>query len=100
MHIDPRGPQHNQLILVHTRTRRQRGTRAHRRCTQNDKRIKPERVIIDHVEDTPSTSRSTAGFWAGMTLYTESNARRHAAIDMMENYGASGVWMNSAWDWA
>jgi predicted metal-dependent TIM-barrel fold hydrolase len=37
--------------------------------------------------------------WAGMTLYPESKCTPARAIDILENYGAERIWMNSACDW-
>jgi predicted metal-dependent TIM-barrel fold hydrolase len=39
------------------------------------------------------------GMWAGMTLYPESKCTPARAIDILENYGAERIWMNSACDW-
>jgi predicted metal-dependent TIM-barrel fold hydrolase len=100
MHIDV-AAKHNQLILVHTPhlEDKLKGTRLIVDALKNDKRIKPERVIIDHVEEHTIAIALDAGFWAGMTLYPESKCTAARAIDMIENYGSERVWMNSACDW-
>ena len=64
-----------------------------------DKRIKPERCIIDHVEEHTVQMVLDAGFWAGMTLYPESKCTSARAVDMVEMYGNERIWMNSACDW-
>ena len=100
MHID-RAARHNQLILVHTPhlEDKLKGTRLIVDALKSDKRIKPERCIIDHVEEHTIDIALDAGFWAGMTLYPESKCTAARAIDMIENYGGERLWMNSACDW-
>ncbi len=92
---------HNQLILVHTPhlEDKLKGTRLILDVLKNDKRIAPERVVIDHVEEHTIQLVLDAGFWAGMTLYPESKCSPARAIDMLEVYGNERIWMNSACDW-
>jgi predicted metal-dependent TIM-barrel fold hydrolase len=61
--------------------------------------VQPGRVIIDHVEEHTVGEVLDAGFWAGITLYPESKATPVRAVDMLENYAAQRVWLNSACDW-
>jgi predicted metal-dependent TIM-barrel fold hydrolase len=61
--------------------------------------VKPERVIIDHVEEHTIHEVLDQGFWAGITLYPESKATPVRAIDMIESVSAQRVWLNSACDW-
>jgi predicted metal-dependent TIM-barrel fold hydrolase len=100
MHIDV-AAQHDQLILVHTPhlEDKLKGTKLIIDALKNDKRIKPNRVIIDHVEEHTIQLVLDAGFWAGMTLYPESKCTPARAIDMLEVYGNERIWMNSACDW-
>jgi uncharacterized protein len=100
MHVDL-AARHNQLILVHTPhlEDKLKGTRLIIDVLKSDKRIKPERCIIDHVEEHTIQPVLDAGFWAGMTLYPDSKCTAARAIDMVECYGGERVWMNSACDW-
>ena len=100
MHIDL-AAQHDQLVLVHTPhlEDKLKGTKLIIDALKNDKRIRPERVIIDHVEEHTIQLVLDAGFWAGMTLYPESKCTPARAIDMLEVFGAENIWMNSACDW-
>ena len=99
-HVDL-AAEHDQLILVHTPhlEDKLKGTKLILDVLANDQRIRPERVIIDHVEEHTAPLVLDCGFWAGMTLYPESKTTPHRAIDMLELYGAERVWMNSACDW-
>lgn len=92
---------HDQLILIHTPhlEDKLKGTRLIVDALKNDKRIKPERVIIDHVEEHTIKHVLDSGFWAGMTLYPDSKCTSARAIDMIDIYGGEQLWMNSACDW-
>jgi predicted metal-dependent TIM-barrel fold hydrolase len=100
MHVDL-AARHNQLILVHTPhlEDKHKGTRLILDVLRNDARIRPERCIIDHVEEHTIHMVLDAGFWAGMTLYPETKCTAARAVDMIERYGAERLWMNSACDW-
>ncbi|MGZ4986566.1 MAG: TatD family hydrolase [Limisphaerales bacterium] len=99
-HVDL-AARHDQLILIHTPhlEDKLKGTRLIVDALKNDKRIKPERVIIDHVEEHTIKLVLDSGFWAGMTLYPDSKCTSARAIDMIEIYGGERLWMNSACDW-
>jgi hypothetical protein len=91
----------DQLILVHTPhlEDKLKGTRLIIDVLRSDRRIRPERVIIDHVEEHTVQLVLDAGFWAGMTLYPESKCTPARAIDILDVYGTERIWMNSACDW-
>jgi len=91
----------NQLILVHTPhlEDKLKGTRLILDVLKNDRRIRPERVIIDHVEEHTVEMVLDAGMWAGMTLYPETKCTPARAIDILETCGSERIWMNSACDW-
>jgi predicted metal-dependent TIM-barrel fold hydrolase len=99
-HVDL-AARHDQLILVHTPhlEDKLKGTRLILDVLKSDRRIKPERVIIDHVEEHTVEMVLDTGMWAGMTLYPESKCTPARAIDILENYGTERIWMNSACDW-
>lgn len=92
---------HNQLILVHTPhlEDKLKGTRLILDALKSDRRIRPERVIIDHVEEHTIEMVLDAGMWAGMTLYPETKCTPARAIDMLETFGSERLWLNSACDW-
>jgi uncharacterized protein len=100
MHVDL-AARHNQMILVHTPhlEDKLKGTRLIIDVLKDDSRIKPERCIIDHVEEHTIKLVRDAGFWAGMTLYPESKCTPARAIDMLDVHGTERIWMNSACDW-
>jgi predicted metal-dependent TIM-barrel fold hydrolase len=65
----------------------------------NNPKVRPERVIIDHVEEHTVRLAKEKGFWVGMTLYPESKCTPARAVDMLELYGMDRIWMNCACDW-
>ncbi|MCP5523820.1 MAG: TatD family hydrolase [Verrucomicrobiales bacterium] len=92
---------HDQMILVHTPhlEDKLKGTRLTLDVLKADSRIRPDRVIIDHVEEHTVKMVLDEGFWAGMTLYPESKCTPVRAIDILETYGNERLWINSACDW-
>lgn len=99
-HVDL-AARHQQLILVHTPhlEDKHKGTRLTLDVLRADSRIRPERVIIDHVEEHTVQMVLDAGFWAGMTLYPETKCTPARAIDILDRYGPERLWLNSACDW-
>ena len=91
----------DQLILVHTPhlEDKLKGTRLILDVLKSDSRIRPERCIIDHVEEHTVQMVLDRGHWAGMTLYPESKCTAARAADILECYGHERLWMNSACDW-
>ena len=91
----------DQMILVHTPhlEDKWKGTRLIVDLIKSHVGIKPERVIIDHVEEHTVDLVLDAGFWAGITLYPQSKCTSSRAIDMVEIYGAQRLWLNCACDW-
>jgi uncharacterized protein len=100
MHVDL-AARHQKLILVHTPhlEDKLKGTRLILDVIKNDRRIQPERVIIDHVEEHTVGYVLDAGCWAGMTLYPETKCTPARAVDILEMYGNERLWLNSACDW-
>jgi predicted metal-dependent TIM-barrel fold hydrolase len=92
---------HDQLVLVHTPhlEDKLKGTRLILDVLRSDSRIRPERVIIDHVEEHTVRMVLDAGFWAGLTLYPETKCTPSRAIDIVETCGPERLWLNSACDW-
>src|SRR5208282_31718 len=100
LHVDL-AARYEQLILVHTPhlEDKLKGTRLILEVLRSDRRIRPERCIIDHVEEHTVRMVLEAGFWAGITLYPESKCTAARAVDILELYGPERLWLNSACDW-
>ncbi|GAB5562268.1 MAG: TatD family hydrolase [Synoicihabitans sp.] len=93
--------EYNQLILVHTPhlEDKLKGTKLIVDMLLSHSGVKPERVIIDHVEEHTIHHVLDQGFWAGITLYPDSKSSPPRAVDMLEICGRERLWLNSACDW-
>ena len=92
---------HRELILVHTPhlADKYQGTRMILDMIRGDRRIQPDRVCIDHVEEHTIRAALEAGHWVGMTLYPTTKCTPARAADMIELYGTERIMVNSAGDW-
>ena len=91
----------NELILIHTPhlEDKYKGTRMIIDMLQNDRRVKPERVLIDHVEEHTVKHALDGGFWCAMTLYPTTKCTPERAADIVEMVGTERIMANSAGDW-
>jgi predicted metal-dependent TIM-barrel fold hydrolase len=91
----------DELILIHTPhlEDKYQGTMMILDMLQDFPGIKPERVLVDHVEEHTVRRVLDAGFWAGMTLYPVTKCTPDRAIDMIERTGGQRLCANSAGDW-
>ena len=91
----------NELILIHTPhlEDKYKGTRMIIDMLKNDRRVKPERVCIDHVEEHTVRHALDNGFWCGMTLYPTTKCTPERAVDIIEMVGTDRIMANSAGDW-
>src|SRR3954451_6533367 len=91
----------DELILIHTPhlEDKYKGTRMIIDMLQNDPRVRPERVLIDHVEEHTVRLALDAGFWCAMTLYPTTKCTPARAADILEMVGTDRIMANSAGDW-
>jgi uncharacterized protein len=91
----------NELILIHTPhlEDKYKGTRMIIDMLQNDRRVQPDRVCIDHVEEHTVRLALDGGFWCGMTLYPTTKCTPERAVDILEMVGMDRIMVNSAGDW-
>jgi uncharacterized protein len=91
----------NELMLIHTPhlEDKLKGTRMIVDMLRGDRRVNPERVCIDHVEEHTIQYARDHGFWCGMTLYPLTKMTPSRAADMIERYGPDKIMVNSAGDW-
>ena len=76
-----------------------KGTRMTLELLAAESRRKPERVLIDHVEEHTIKLALDAGYWVGMTFYPVTKCTPERAVDMIERYGPDRITVNSAGDW-
>ncbi len=91
----------DELILVHTPhlEDKYKGTRMILDMLAADGRVRPDRVLIDHVEEHTIQPALDAGHWVGMTLYPRTKCTPERAVDMIERFGPERIMVNSAGDW-
>jgi len=91
----------DQLILIHTPhlEDKYQGTRMILDMLDDDSRLDPSRVLVDHVEEHTIAEVLDRGYWAGMTLYPVTKCTPERAVDMIEKYGPERLMANSAGDW-
>jgi uncharacterized protein len=91
----------NELILIHTPhlEDKYKGTRMIVDMLRNDRRVTPERVLIDHVEEHTVRLALDGGFWCAMTLYPTTKCTPERAVDILELVGTDRIMVNSAGDW-
>ena len=91
----------NELVLIHTPhlADKYQGTRMILDMLGDDRRLRPERVCVDHVEEHTIRPALEAGHWVGMTLYPITKCTPARAADMVERYGPERIMVNSAGDW-
>jgi len=92
---------HDELILIHTPhlEDKHKGTAIITSILKNDKRIKPERVLIDHCEEHTIRMARDNGFWAGLTIYPVTKVTPQRGADILEMFGSKMICVNSASDW-
>ncbi len=90
-----------ELILIHTPhlEDKYKGTRMILDMLKGDRRVKPERVCVDHVEEHTVRLALDGGFWCGMTLYPTTKCTPQRAADIVEMVGTDRILVNSAGDW-
>jgi predicted metal-dependent TIM-barrel fold hydrolase len=91
----------NELILIHTPhlEDKYKGTRMIIDMLRGDRRVQPDRVLIDHVEEHTVRLALDNGFWCGMTLYPTTKCTPERAADIIEMVGSDRIMVNSAGDW-
>ena len=99
-HVDL-AAKYDQLILIHTPhlEDKHKGTGIITSILKNDKRIRPERVLIDHCEEHTIRMARENGFWAGLTVYPVSKVTPQRGADILEQFGPEMICVNSASDW-
>lgn len=91
----------NELILIHTPhlEDKYKGTRMIIDMLKGDRRVNPDRVLVDHVEEHTVRLAIDNGFWCGMTLYPTTKCTPERAADIIEMVGSDRIMVNSAGDW-
>jgi predicted metal-dependent TIM-barrel fold hydrolase len=92
---------HHQSVMIHTPhlEDKLKGTRVILDSLASEKRVQPERVMVDHAEEHTLPLIREHGYWAGLTLYPQTKVSPQRAVDMIEVFGADRICVASACDW-
>lgn len=90
-----------QLVMIHTPhlEDKWKGTQIILDILKADRRVQPEHILVDHVEEHTAGAVLKAGFWGGMTLYPFSKISIPRAVDVVEKFNGERLMVNSGGDW-
>ena len=86
-------------VLVHTPHRdKLAGTRRTLDVVQ-ESGLPPERVLVDHLNETNVALVLDAGAWAGFSIYPDTKMDEGRMVALLQEYGTDRMIVNSAADW-
>jgi predicted metal-dependent TIM-barrel fold hydrolase len=91
--------EHDLPVLVHTPHRdKVAGTRRTLELVR-EVGIAPERVVVDHLNETTVSLVADAGCWTGFSIYPDTKMDEHRMVRILLERGLDRVLVNSAADW-
>jgi predicted metal-dependent TIM-barrel fold hydrolase len=61
--------------------------------------IGPERVVVDHLNETTVAEVADSGCWMGFSIYPHTKMDEHRMVAILREYGTERMLVNSAADW-
>ncbi|MFP3986842.1 TatD family hydrolase [Streptomyces sp. E11-3] len=61
--------------------------------------LPPERVLLDHLNETTVKEAKDAGCWLGFSIYPDTKMDEGRMVEILRTYGPENVLVNSAADW-
>ncbi len=61
--------------------------------------IAPERVVVDHLNETTVAAVADSGCWMGFSIYPDTKMDEHRMVAILREFGTERVLVNSAADW-
>jgi predicted metal-dependent TIM-barrel fold hydrolase len=61
--------------------------------------IGPERVVVDHLNETTVAEVAASGCWMGFSIYPHTKMDEHRMVAILREYGTERMLVNSAADW-
>lgn len=61
--------------------------------------LSPERVLLDHLNETTVKEAADSGAWLGFSIYPDTKMDEDRMVALLETYGTERVLVNSAADW-
>ncbi|MER5614498.1 TatD family hydrolase [Streptomyces sp. NPDC002215] len=64
-----------------------------------ESRLPPERVLLDHLNETTVKDARNSGCWAGFSIYPDTKMDEERMVAILRSHGTEKVLVNSAADW-
>ncbi|MFD6141608.1 TatD family hydrolase [Promicromonospora sp. NPDC060271] len=86
-------------VLVHTPHRDKLAGTRRTLDVVRESGLAPERVLVDHLNETNVALVRDAGAWAGFSIYPDTKMDEHRMVALLKEYGTERMIVNSAADW-
>ncbi len=86
-------------VLVHTPHRDKLAGTRRTLDVVRESGLAPERVLVDHLNETNVALVRDAGAWAGFSIYPDTKMDEHRMVALLQEYGTERMIVNSAADW-
>lgn len=91
--------EHDLPVLVHTPHRdKAAGTKRTLELVRSSG-LPPERVLVDHLNETTVEMVAESGCWMGFSIYPDTKMDEHRMVAILDEYGLDRMIVNSAADW-
>jgi hypothetical protein len=91
--------QHNLPALIHTPHRDKKQGTLRSIDVVREVGIAPGLVLMDHNNEETLKSTLDAGLWAGHSIYPNTKMDEHRMVELVKQFGAERIIVNSAADW-
>jgi predicted metal-dependent TIM-barrel fold hydrolase len=86
-------------VMIHTPHRDKKRGASRTMDIIMEHNLSPDRVVIDHVNEETVREVVERGFWAAFSIYPHSKMTAPRMCDIVRNYGAEKLIVDSACDW-
>jgi hypothetical protein len=86
-------------VLVHTPHRDKLAGTRRTLDVVRESGLAPERVLVDHLNETNVALVRDAGAWAGFSIYPDTKMDEDRMVALLQEYGINHMIVNSAADW-
>jgi predicted metal-dependent TIM-barrel fold hydrolase len=86
-------------VLVHTPHRDKLAGTRRTLDVVRESGLPPERVLVDHLNETNVALVRDAGAWAGFSIYPDTKMDEDRMVALLQEYGTDRMIVNSAADW-
>jgi hypothetical protein len=90
---------HGLPALVHTPHRDKAAGTQRTLDVVRESGLAPERVLVDHLNETTVGAVAGSGCWMGFSIYPDTKMDEHRLVAILQQYGTRQIIVNSAADW-